>query len=53
MLLDSDALFATRVPGGLVGWEWMTDHCHLNRGAATVLMEDVAHAINERWYGPR
>jgi len=44
-LFDADALFASRVPLGLVGWEWMWDHCHLNVGAGEVLMEDLAEAL--------
>lgn len=50
LLVDADALFASRMPMGLVGWEWMDDHCHLNGGARLVLMDDLARAILERWY---
>lgn len=53
LLVDVDALFSERMPMGLVGWEWMNDHCHLNLGAMQVMLEDVAQAIVARWYsGP-
>lgn len=48
-LFDADAIFAARVPMGLFGWEWATDHCHLNIGARRVLMRDLAEAIVGRW----
>jgi lysophospholipase L1-like esterase len=44
-LFDTDALFASRMPLGLTGWEWMSDHCHLNTGALEVLMEDLAEHL--------
>lgn len=53
LLFDADALFSSRMPLGLVGWEWMYDHCHLNAGAGRVLMRDFAQAIAARWYGGR
>ena len=34
-----------RMPMGLVGWEWMRDHCHLNHGALAVFMEDLAREL--------
>lgn len=48
-LFDADAIFAERVPMGLFGWEWATDHCHLNIGGRRVLMRDLAEAIVGRW----
>jgi len=44
-LLDADALFAARVPDGLVGWEWMLDQCHFTVGAGKVLMADLAELL--------
>lgn len=52
VLFDADAIFAERSSAGLIGWEWMTDHCHLNTGAIRVLMEDMAVAIVKSWYRP-
>lgn len=49
LLFDADAIFASRVPMGLVGWEWMMDHCHLNIGGRRVLMHDLAEAIVAKW----
>jgi len=49
LFVDADRLFADRVPMGLVGWEQMLDHCHLNGGARRVLMADFAAAIRGRW----
>jgi lysophospholipase L1-like esterase len=49
LLFDAAAIFEERMPMGLVGWEWMLDHCHLNLGAREVLMRDLAGAILERW----
>lgn len=46
-LLDADALFASRVPDGLMGWEWMADHCHIVGGAKRVLLEDVAELVRK------
>jgi len=48
-LLDADAMFAERVPNKLMGWEWMTDHCHLHIGARVVLMRDLAELIVEKF----
>lgn len=47
LLFDADALFAARMPGGLVGWEWMLDQCHLQIGARRVLMGDLAEFVLE------
>jgi len=38
-LLDADALFTRWSPDGLVGYEVVLDHCHLQPGARVVLME--------------
>jgi hypothetical protein len=48
LLFDADALFAERMPGGLVGWEWMLDECHLQIGARRVLMGDLARFVVEQ-----
>ncbi|MCP3920194.1 MAG: hypothetical protein GY711_32105 [bacterium] len=50
LFVDTDALFRERSPMGLVGWEVMIDHCHMNPGAARILMNDLASAIAERWF---
>lgn len=47
-LFDADALFASRMPMGLVGFEWMIDECHLATGARKQLMRDVADALTKR-----
>ena len=44
-LFDADARFAEACPDGLVGWEWMVDHCHLSPGAGAALLEDMAGAV--------
>jgi len=49
-LLDADGVFARRVPHGLMGWEWMADHCHIVGGAKAVLLGDMARAV-EGWFG--
>ena len=48
-LFDADAIFAERMPGRLVGYEWMLDHCHMTRGGRIVMMSDLAEAILARW----
>lgn len=47
-LFDADALFAARMPMGLVGFEWMIDECHLAIGGRKQLMRDVADALTKR-----
>jgi lysophospholipase L1-like esterase len=49
LFVDSDEIFAERMPMRLTGWEWMMDHCHLNIGARLVLMRDFSTALLERW----
>lgn len=44
-LLDCEALFRTRVPEGLIGWETMRDQCHLHRGARLAVMADMGSFI--------
>jgi len=44
-LLDAEALFGGRTPLGLIGYEIMMDHCHIQPGARPVLMDDVAGAV--------
>ncbi len=44
-LFDAQALFSSRCPDGLIGYEVMMDHCHLHPGARAILMEDLAAAI--------
>ena len=52
LLFDADGLFAERFPDGLVGWEWMMDHCHLQVGARHVIMADLARFLFEEWDPP-
>ncbi|MFT5052062.1 MAG: lysophospholipase L1-like esterase, partial [Chlamydiales bacterium] len=49
VLLDAAQLFSERMPMGLVGWEWMSDHCHLNPGACLVFMADLAQVLQQHW----
>ncbi len=44
-LLDAEALFRQRMPDGIVGYEVMTDVCHMQPGAKAVLMADFAEII--------
>jgi hypothetical protein len=44
-LFDADKRFAEGSPDGLVGWEWMTDHCHLSHGAGGALLRDIADEV--------
>ena len=44
-LFDSDTRFAEACPEGLVGWEWMVDHCHISHGAARALLEVMADEV--------
>ncbi len=44
-LVDIEQRFRDRSPGGLVGYEVMTDHCHLQPGVRPVLMADLAPAV--------
>ena len=48
-LFDADALFEECHPDGIVGWDWMMDHCHLHVGGRLVLMEMLADRIYEVW----
>jgi tetratricopeptide (TPR) repeat protein len=48
-LYDAEAEFSSRVPLGLIGWEWMTDDCHLHEGVRRELMRSFARAILEPW----
>lgn len=45
VLLDAEALFASRTPDGIVGYEIMMDQCHIQPGARLVLMADLAGAV--------
>lgn len=49
LLFDVDAIFQGFMPEGLVGWEWMLDHCHLAPQAYDVLRADLVRAIAGRW----
>lgn len=40
--LDVDAGFTQRAADGLVGWEWMLDHCHLGEPASRLVLELIA-----------
>ncbi|MFT7462270.1 MAG: hypothetical protein ACI9EF_000610 [Pseudohongiellaceae bacterium] len=44
---DADRAFRDCHPDGLVGWEWMCDHCHLHLGGRVQLMSAFAEAIVE------
>jgi lysophospholipase L1-like esterase len=44
-LFDADLRFVEGCPGGLVGWEWMVDHCHLSPGARAALLRDMADEV--------
>ncbi|MDA1263741.1 MAG: hypothetical protein O2816_01525 [Planctomycetota bacterium] len=44
-LHDSDARFVEGSADGLVGWEWMVDHCHISSGAGKMLMQDFANVL--------
>lgn len=49
LLFDTDAFMTGMMPDGLVGWEWMLDHCHMSSGAYVVLRSEIARAILQRW----
>ena len=44
-LLDADRTFRAASPHGLLGFEVMMDHCHLQPGAGQVLLQDMADQI--------
>ena len=44
-VVNADARFAEGSPEGLVGWEWMVDHCHLSPGAQAALLRDMADEV--------
>lgn len=44
---DADRVFRECHPDGLIGWEWMSDHCHLHLGGYMQLMKAFAKAIVE------
>ena len=46
-LVDAAARFRERSPDGVVGFEIMMDHCHLQPGARRVLMADLVPAVRE------
>jgi hypothetical protein len=49
-LYDADARFAGASADGLVGWEWMVDHCHLSGGGGGALLAELGRLIGETWY---
>jgi len=49
VLADIDRAFQECLPNGVVGWEWMADHCHLNRGGRDAITELMAAAVLENW----
>ena len=49
LLYDADAIFQGLMPDGLVGFEWMRDHCHLFPEGYSVLRAELVRAIAERW----
>lgn len=44
-LIDADAIFQECHEDGLVGWEWMSDHCHLHMGGRIALMDLFSEEI--------
>jgi hypothetical protein len=44
-LLDADQIFRAASPHGLLGFEVMMDHCHLQPGAGQVLLQEMADQI--------
>jgi len=44
-LLDADQVFRAASPHGLLGFEVMMDHCHLQPGAGQVLLQEMADQI--------
>jgi hypothetical protein len=49
VLADIDLSFQGCLPNGIIGWEWMADHCHLNRGGRDAIVEQFAKAILDNW----
>jgi len=47
VMVDCEALFRERSPHGLIGFEIMTDVCHLQPGARLVQMDELVPAILE------
>lgn len=47
VLADIDDAFTKCLPNGLVSWEWMADHCHLNKGGREAIVEQMVRAILE------
>jgi lysophospholipase L1-like esterase len=47
VLVDCESLFRERSPDGLIGFEIMTDVCHLQPGARLVQLDDFVPAIRE------
>ena len=52
-LVDIDRVFRESEEMEIVGWEWMADHCHVNRGGGMVVMELMAEALLEHWPATR
>ncbi len=48
-LLDMDRALQACVPNGLIGWEWMADHCHPLRGARDAMMELLCETLYASW----
>ena len=53
LLFDADAYFASLSPDGIVGWDWMHDHCHLSVNAYRALYPALIEAIREKRGLPR
>ncbi len=49
VFLDMDRALQDCVPNGLIGWEWMADHCHPFRGARDAMMELFSGTITDAW----
>ena len=49
VLCDVDSQFEACMPMNVIGWEVMTDHCHMTLGARHVVMEIFAETIDDEW----
>ena len=49
VFVDMDRKLQACVPNGLIGWEWMADHCHPFRGARDAMMEIFRDTLVEAW----
>lgn len=49
--VDADALAMGTTADGIVGWELMTDHCHLSPLGGRFVQHHIGDALLRRWYG--